>query len=235
MARYFYSSEGYFGEDIPSGIGISRTSTYESPLVVFTCARASYLQTTLTDILNYIPRPCEFGCPVIVSQDGENPDVSNVIKEFKKKFAAIGIPLLHIKHIQELRSAGGPYQALAKHYGWALSQVFNGRIHAELPTPKRVVILEEDLHIAPDFFGYMAATSKVLDKDSSLFAVSAFNDNGHLVNDTKRLLRTDFFPGLGWMMTKSLWKDELETKWPEGKCWLRRVEFHTTGYSLSPF
>jgi alpha-1,3-mannosyl-glycoprotein beta-1,2-N-acetylglucosaminyltransferase len=60
----------------------------------------------------------------------------------------------------------------------------------------------------------MEATSKLLDEDSSLFAVSAFNDNGHMVSDPKRLLRSDFFPGLGWMMTRSLWKNELESKWP---------------------
>lgn len=223
MARYFDSSIRYSDEDIPGGMAISRSSTYESPLLVFTCQRASYLETTLTDILNYIPNPCEFGCPIIVSQDGENPDVHSVINQFQKKFASIGVPLFHIKHKQESRSVGGAYQALAKHYGWALSQAFNGRIHGDLPMPKRVIILEEDLHISPDFFGYMAATSKILDNDSSLFAVSAFNDNGHLVNNPKRLLRSDFFPGLGWMMTRSLWKSELEAKWPGGYWddWLR--------------
>lgn len=217
MTRYFESSGRSLDRDVPSGVTISRTSAYESPLIVFTYERASYLETTLSDIFNYIARPCAFGCPIIVSQDGENLDVANVISQFQKKFASIGIPLFHIQHKERLKSTEGAYQALAKHYGWALSQVFNQRIHSELPIPKRVIILEEDLHIASDFFGYMAATSKILDKDSSLFAVSAFNDNGHLVNNPKRLLRSDFFPGLGWMMTRSLWKGELEAKWPEGK------------------
>eukprot|EP00526_Cylindrotheca_closterium_P010215 CAMPEP_0113646964 /NCGR_PEP_ID=MMETSP0017_2-20120614/24838_1 /TAXON_ID=2856 /ORGANISM="Cylindrotheca closterium" /LENGTH=381 /DNA_ID=CAMNT_0000558949 /DNA_START=136 /DNA_END=1281 /DNA_ORIENTATION=+ /assembly_acc=CAM_ASM_000147 len=222
MARYFDSGIHRDG-DIPSSLTISHTSSYESPLIIFTCERASYLQTTLSDIFKYIPRPCTFGCPIIVSQDGENSDVDNVVNEFQQKFASIGIPLFHIHHKQALKSAGGAYQALAKHYGWALSQVFDGRINAELPMPKRIIILEEDLHIAPDFFGYMAATSKILDKDSSLFAVSAFNDNGHLVNNPKRTLRSDFFPGLGWMMKRSLWKNELEAKWPKGYWddWLR--------------
>lgn len=216
LMAWYIDSSILLGGDVPNGLSISHTSSYESPLIIFTCQRANYLETTLSDILNYIPRPCTFGCPVIVSQDGENSDVDKVVTEFKTKFSAIGIPLFHIHHKQALRSAGGAYQALAKHYGWALSQVFNGKINIELPIPQRIIILEEDLHVAPDFFGYMAATSKILDKDSSLFAVSAFNDNGHLVNDPKRLLRSDFFPGLGWMMKRSLWKSELEAKWPEG-------------------
>ncbi|CAJ1930192.1 unnamed protein product [Cylindrotheca closterium] len=222
MARYFnYGMR--LGGDIPNGLTMAHKSSYESPLIVFTCQRASYLRTTLTDILKYIPRPCTFGCPVIVSQDGENSDVEAVVSEFQKEFASIGIPLIHINHKRALKGAEGAYQALSNHYGWAFSQVFNGRINANLPMPQRIIVLEEDLHIAPDFFGYMAETSKILDKDSTLFAVSAFNDNGHLVNNPERVLRSDFFPGLGWMMKRSLWKSELEAKWPEGYWddWLR--------------
>jgi alpha-1,3-mannosyl-glycoprotein beta-1,2-N-acetylglucosaminyltransferase len=67
-----------------------------------------------------------------------------------------------------------------------------------------VVILEEDLRISPDFFDYFAYTAPLLDSDSRLLTVSAFNDNGEegLVRDPTRILRSDFFPGLGWMMTR---------------------------------
>lgn len=181
------------------------SSSYESPLLIFTCQRANYLSDTLTDILHYIPQPCTFGCPIIVSQDGDNFDVDMVIRDFKRQFANVGIPLIHIRHQHhhhhqpppsEKLKETKPYEALAKHYGWALSQVFHGKIHSQLPMAQRVVILEEDIHIAPDFFEYMAATSKILDHDPSLLAVSAFNDNGHLVNDPTRILRSDFFPDL---------------------------------------
>ncbi len=79
----------------------------------------------------------------------------------------------------------------------------------------RVIILEEDLEIAPDFFEYFAATSPLLDNDPTLLTISAWNDNGFasLVQDEQQLYRSDFFPGLGWMMTRKLW-DELEPKWP---------------------
>ena len=29
------------------------------------------------------------------------------------------------------------------------------------------------------------------------------------VKDTRRLFRTDFFPGLGWMLRRQLWEQEL--------------------------
>lgn len=40
-----------------------------------------------------------------------------------------------------------------------------------------------------------------------------------------KLYRSDFFPGLGWMMTKQLW-NELGPKWPEKYWddWMREPE-----------
>lgn len=71
--------------------------------------------------------------------------------------------------------------------------------------------------IAPDFYEYFTATKPLLDKDPSLWCISAWNDNGKegMVHRNDALYRTDFFPGLGWMLRKSLW-DELKPKWPLG-------------------
>lgn len=71
------------------------------------------------------------------------------------------------------------------------------------------------------------ATRPLLDKDKSLFCVSAWNDNGKegYVKDKKILYRTDFFPGLGWMLTRRLW-EELGPKWPLGfwDDWMRNPD-----------
>lgn len=223
-------------------------SKYESPLLIFTCRRDEYLRETLNDILRYIPRggDCTIGCPIIVSQDGKEPKVMAVINEFKQLFESIQVPLIHIQHTSALRGGKNAYQALAIHYGWALAQtlgstspsVVQSVIHAQFSVqPKRVIILEEDLHIAPDFFSYFAATSSILDEDSSLLAVSAFNDNGYGFNIgfdkssnqdlvpgvTTRIVRSDFFPGLGWMMTNKLWQNELQVKWPDVCCSVERI------------
>lgn len=64
----------------------------------------------------------------------------------------------------------------------------------------------DDLDIAPDFFEYFSATRSLLDADKTLYCVSAWNDNGKTYLIDKKqpelLYRSDFFPGLGWMMTK---------------------------------
>lgn len=64
----------------------------------------------------------------------------------------------------------------------------------------------------------------ILEKDPTLLAASSWNDNGQLdhVLDNSRLYRTDFFPGLGWMLTSKVWL-ELSEIWPEAfwDDWLR--------------
>ena len=83
-------------------------------------------------------------------------------------------------------------------------------------TFQRVIILEEDLHISPDFFTYFQAMAPILDTDSSLLAVSAFHDNGFTgrVLDSSRVVRSDFFPGLGWMLNRNVYQQL--PKWPAG-------------------
>ena len=201
---------------------------FESPLLIITCNRDNYLSQTLADIQKSIPTDCSMGCPIVISQDGSNQKVMNVIRDFTTTFQEIGIPVVHLQHKTSLRRGTNAYQALAVHYGWALEQVFLGQATAanhSIVHPKRVVILEEDLHTATDFFDYFKALAPLLDTDNTLLAVSAFNDNGFEANvqDATRLLRSDFFPGLGWMMTGKLWQTELQHKWPPGYWddWLR--------------
>ena len=65
------------------------------------------------------------------------------------------------------------------------------------------------MKLSPDFFSYFNATAPLLDRDPSLFCVSSWNDHGQaqFVQDPLRLLRSDFFPGLGWMLTRPVWED----------------------------
>lgn len=62
-----------------------------------------------------------------------------------------------------------------------------------------------------DFFSYFSAGKHLLQQDPSLFCVSAWNDNGKPANarSPTRLYRSDFFPGLGWMMLRSLWDQQV--------------------------
>ena len=70
------------------------------------------------------------------------------------------------------------YFKISRHYKWALEQVLMK--HAF----ESVIITEDDLNIADDFFEYFDAMHKVLETDSTLYCVSAWNDNGkkNLIN-----------------------------------------------------
>ena len=71
------------------------------------------------------------------------------------------------------------------------------------------------------------ATRPLLDEDATLFCISAWNDNGKpdLIDENANdlLHRSDFFPGLGWLLTRKIWL-ELAPKWPLGfwDDWLRQ-------------
>ena len=214
-----------------SSPSITQQHDGESPLLIFTCRRAEYLQQTLTDVFRYLPSDCRIGCPVVISQDGHDAAVATLIHEFQ--YSNPTIPILHYTHEPETHLRKSPYQELAVHYGWALQKVFS-----ELPSAQRVIVLEEDLHLSPDFFPYFQRMAPLLDSDQTLMAVSAFNDNGieGQVRDASRVLRSDFFPGLGWCMTKRLWVEELANKWPDGYWddWLREPAQRQGRHVLRP-
>jgi len=74
---------------------------------------------------------------------------------------------------------------------------------------------------------YFRSTAWLLEEDPSLFCVSAWNDNGFkgLVSNERRLFRTDYFPGLGWMIRNNTW-EKLRGIWPKNPTtgwdhWLR--------------
>jgi alpha-1,3-mannosyl-glycoprotein beta-1,2-N-acetylglucosaminyltransferase len=48
------------------------------------------------------------------------------------------------------------YGTFRRHYGWALGQLFDVRHHS------KVIILEDDMQVAPDFFEYFEATAPLL-------------------------------------------------------------------------
>jgi len=114
------------------------------------------------------------------------------------------------------------YYKIARHYRWAFNQTFYKYGF------KAAIITEDDLDISQDFFEYFTATYRLLNMDPTLWCVSAWNDNGKvdMIEDKPDLLyRTDFFPGLGWMLKQELWA-ELEPIWPTAfwDDWMRRPE-----------
>eukprot|EP01031_Cornospumella_fuschlensis_P041768 gene41768-50984_t len=184
-------------------------------LLVMASNRPEYLKKCLSFILQYHPNTA---VPITISQDGESRPVNDIVDGFTRQMAGKStVPVKHIHHPRQAFYENG-YFALADHYKWALNSVFADT------SVSHVIILEEDLQIAPDFFEFFAATQPIYDKDPSLLAVSAWNDNGFqsAVQDPQQLYRSDFFPGLGWMLSRRVW-EELAPKWPRAYWddWLR--------------
>lgn len=194
-----------------------------SPIIavlVLSCNRIT-VQRCLDQLIKLRPSAAQF--PIIVSQDCQHHQTAEVIAQYGDQIMHIQQPDQSDIDIPPKEKKFRGYFKIARHYGWALNYVFFYlRYHT-------VIIVEDDLDIAPDFYEYFLGTYPLLVSDSSLWCVSAWNDNGKagLVDEhgADILYRTDFFPGLGWMLTRQLWA-ELSPKWPKSYWddWIRQPE-----------
>ncbi|XP_055379737.1 alpha-1,3-mannosyl-glycoprotein 2-beta-N-acetylglucosaminyltransferase [Condylostylus longicornis] len=189
------------------------------PVLVLACNRVSVSQC-LDNLIQYRPSAKQF--PIIVSQDCGDPPTKEVILSYKDQVNLIEQPDQSDIYVPPREKKFKGYYKISRHYGWALNTTFGKGFDY-------VIIVEDDLNVAPDFFEYFLGTYNLLKKDPSLWCVSAWNDNGKLGNidssAAELLYRTDFFPGLGWMLTKELWR-ELSVKWPKSfwDDWIRHPE-----------
>lgn len=179
----------------------------KTAVLVIACNRPS-VKRCLDALLKYKTNEMDF--PILVSQDCEHRETSDTIASYDKNVKQIKLPhpLPEIEVPSNMEHFRG-YFKISRHYKLALGIAFNTMGY------DNVIIVEDDLEIAPDFYEYFAANIPLLHKDPTLWCISAWNDNGKkgFVQGNDILYRSDFFPGLGWALTKTLWK-ELELKWP---------------------
>jgi GT2 family glycosyltransferase len=66
-------------------------------------------------------------------------------------------------------------------------------------------VLEDDTVPSPDILALFEQMIDLLDSDPSIWCISTWHDNAKKGSsrDLKRLFRTDVFPGLGWMLSRS--------------------------------
>ena len=186
-------------------------------LVVLFYNRKKYLEKTMDSLLKAVPVE---NFPIFLSQDGDEEGMADFVRE---KYVEPGHAIhlqFHRPQVHHERLAS--YYYIADHYQFALTKIF------DVLKYDTVVLVEDDMLVAPDFFTYFQAMAPVLHKDPSLMCVSAWNDNGMegLISEdfADELRRTSIFPGLGWMMTRHLW-EELREKWPAAfwDDWLREA------------
>jgi alpha-1,3-mannosyl-glycoprotein beta-1,2-N-acetylglucosaminyltransferase len=176
-------------------------------IVILTYSRRKYLLRTL-DSLVIAPGVEKF--TLYVSQDAgpKVPDLSDL----PLKYSGSDLHLMRHPRTPLLSPDQSATAYLAQHYKWVLDRLFlaeHGRRHSH------VVIMEDDMLVASDFLTLFSETAALLDSDPTLWCVSSWNDNGmtNLVADQRKLMRTDYFPGLGWMTNRNIWA-ELSPSFP---------------------
>jgi len=205
-------------------------------IVIVVCKRPKYLHRTMLSVLQ--SRHDRERLPVVISQDSHDPAMTAMIQS---SYVSTGIAY-HMHHEHDPKAAEKAkkygkqasfvgYVRIAQHFGFALGKMFDTFGF------KQVIALEEDMEIAPDFFSYFETMLPLLRADKDLFCVSAWNDNGYanLVLDPLEISRTDFFPGLGWMMTNDVW-GEVRDRWPDA-FWdefMRRPDVRKGRHCLRP-
>ena len=218
---------------------LRRASAADNPdayaaVVIMACDRADYLERTVASVRAALgERPGDVDkFPVFISQDGRHKATRAYAEGEAKDFH-------WMQHLEDrppttrtrFRWDRVAYYRIAAHYKWAMKTLFDDLGY------ERVIVLEDDMELSPDFFGYFEAAGKVMDADPSVYAVSSWNDNGQKihVSDERRLYRSDFFPGLGWMLHKALWR-ELAPKWPDSYWddWMRLSDVRKGRESIRP-
>ncbi|XP_039261813.2 protein O-linked-mannose beta-1,2-N-acetylglucosaminyltransferase 1-like [Styela clava] len=146
----------------------------------------------------------------LLSARGVNPDVIIVFIDghFEEPYEIAR--LFNIRVIQHV-PVGVKNARISQHYKSSLSAMFT-----LFPQAEEIIILEEDLDVSPDFFSYFSQTMHLLNEDTSLYCISAWNDQAydHSSTDPSLLYRVETMPGLGWMLKRSLFVEELEPYWP---------------------
>ncbi|KAJ4456136.1 hypothetical protein; 3-mannosyl-glycoprotein 2-beta-N-acetylglucosaminyltransferase [Paratrimastix pyriformis] len=183
----------------PQHQGVPKADLSNAAIVVLAFNRPQYLTQTL-DSLFKVAHIDKY--PVYVSEDGYDTSVAKVARDHPIKEL--------IQHPRKPRFSGQTGSAfLAQHYKWALDKLFFDFGHSH------VIIFEDDMIFSPDILQYFEQLGGLLDADPTLWCVSTWNDNGfpELSSDPRRLMRVGYFPGLGWMLKKSLWS-ELSPNFP---------------------
>lgn len=188
------------------------------PVIILTCNRLELLEATVQNLLKVRGiSPSD----VAILQDGALEGVTRIGQKYglRVKQNTLGLNLRG-----GAMSDGG--SRIATHYKFSLSQAFDELF----PDAPAMIIVEDDLLFSPDFYEYFNGLAPILEADRSLLCISAWNDNGlkGKVRNKYALKRTEFFPGLGWLVSRRLYKGELEAKWPTNHWdhWLRSPTIH---------
>ncbi|KAB7504973.1 Alpha-1,3-mannosyl-glycoprotein 2-beta-N-acetylglucosaminyltransferase [Armadillidium nasatum] len=164
--------KSYHNEDEKSNKGsLLLTEGPVIPILMIACNREPAIRRSLDLLIKH--RPSKERFPIIVSQDCGHQPTKQAILSFGDQINLIEQPDLRMIEVPLKEKKFRGYFLIARHYKWALDQIFN-KFNYDV-----AIIVEDDLDIAPDFFEYFAATYPLLKSDPTLYCISAWNDNGN--------------------------------------------------------
>nr|XP_053634676.1 protein O-linked-mannose beta-1,2-N-acetylglucosaminyltransferase 1-like [Cherax quadricarinatus] len=180
------------------------------PVAIVTARRLPHV---LRQVRQMWASPGGTNTPITIFADGYNPEAQALA-------ALLQVPVIHHHN----PSPKGSSTRVNSHIKFVLQQVFQRYSQAD-----KVIILEDDLELAPDFIPYFHQTAPLLTSDLKLFCVNAYNYNAfnHTAFDPTRLYRVHGAPAYGWMVRKTVAR-EMVNNWVTGKgmdwdLWVRQV------------
>ena len=206
-----------------------------NPAVVILCHdRIDSLERSLRNLLA-LPDASLFAVYVSIDAPSAAPGAQAMLKRTGMAAKVAGVWVKPALGAVKRPFQRTPLSKISEHFRFALENGLSKRPHSHL------ILLEDDLDVAPDFLTMFRATAWLLDADPTLYCVSAWNDNGVPSGGTlagrgtkallreDKLFRTGYFPGLGWMLTGKTWNEVLRKRWPEAPTtgwdhWIRLSE-----------
>ncbi|KAI1289784.1 Protein O-linked-mannose beta-1,2-N-acetylglucosaminyltransferase 1 [Halotydeus destructor] len=193
------------------------------PVAVIASNRPHYLYTMLRSLLSGVAGVN--ASQVVVFIDGYFEEPLHVAR------------LLGVRGVQHTPLGSAGNARISQHYKASLGATF-----ALWPEARHALVLEEDLDLAPDLLAYFGQLLPVLEADPSLYCVSAWNDLGyeHTSADPGLVYRVEGMPGLGWLLSRRLFKETLEPRWPaadrlwDWDMWMRLPEVRRGRECLVP-
>ena len=181
------------------------TTANTFPVAIISGNRGNYLRQVIASL---IEAPGVDPSLIIVFQDGYGEETFEVVRQF-------GVRLVRYpKTDSNVHDADTFNQAdhIASNYKRSLESIWEMYRNKDY-----VFVIEDDLLISPDFFSYYQQLLPVLQNDPTIFTVSCWNDNGyrHSSSNPNLIYRTEFFPGLGWILSRKHWLELLKPAWPK--------------------
>ncbi|PAA49065.1 hypothetical protein BOX15_Mlig021685g1 [Macrostomum lignano] len=174
--------------------------------VVVLAARRPEVHQVVNQLLAQKPAS---GFRLLMSLDGTEKQTTAVLQQIKSN--EVKLLRLADDKSRNFTASSDSYVKIARHYLRVLDYLIL-KLNFSY-----VILMEDDMLIAPDFYQYFRSLRRALDSDESIFCVSAWNDNGQIglvTEDPQLLHRTDFFPGLGWMINRRHWL-QIREFWPK--------------------